>query len=414
MKFICFIVPVLFLAPLAAQELTWDIDSIFDEPYTEETSTEEPYPEDGNNADNNNASVLNAIMRRGFTFDASYTFQAGIAPGFQEALWNEPGEVSWSPGLKISADFAINAQISNNLRIKTAFSFQIPNDFALNELFFDYNISDRVFFRGGKYSASWGISPNYGFTNLLARVPSEGSWGESYMLKADIPIGVGGLQFLIQTRANLADINTWKQFGFGAKYNLALTWADFNLGAYYQFAMPFRTFLSVKTTIWDTEIYSEGLFAIDTENPEDIRGAANLGFARDFFDGKFTVNAEVFFSNEGNAKWYRPETITTEEEPVDLADGLNVAVNLLYRFEGWGSPRLFFNAAWNPIDNSAYILPGVRFTPWSNIEVYLAMSMALGGRDGYYYTRTPDPRGWPFSVIFLVSLKGSVTAGYYY
>jgi hypothetical protein len=415
-KPVFFVILLFLIIPLAAQELTWDIDSIFDEPYTGETSPEEPRSEDGNAA-NSNASVLNAIMRRGFTFDASYTFQAGIAPGFSEALWNGPGEISWSPGFKMSAGFAINAQISSNFRIKTSFSFQIPDyNFALSEFFFDYNISDAVFLRGGKYSASWGISPNYGFTNLLARVPDTGDWGEAYMFRADIPIGVGGFQVLALTRANLdsaSDIS-WKQFGFGAKYNLAFTWADFNLGAYYQFAMPFRTFLSVKTTIWDTEIYSEGLFAIDTENPEDVSGAANFGFVRDFFDGKLTVNGEMFFNTEGNTRWYRSETITTEEGPAYLADGLNIAVNLLYRFSGWGSPRLFFNAAWNPVDNSAYILPGVRFTPWSNIEVYLAMSMALGSANGYYYKNTPDPNGRPFSVIFLVSLKGSVTAGYYY
>jgi hypothetical protein len=270
-----------------------------------------------------------------------------------------------------------------------------------------------VFVRGGKYGLSWGISPNYGFTNLLARVPPESSGGDPYTLKADIPVGIGGIQVLAMTRANLLNgvIPGRSDLGIGGKYNLALRWVDIDCGAFYQSGMPLRGFLSMKTTIGSTELYHEWTAALDVKNPSNVSGAANVGVARDFFYNKLTFNGELFFNAEENAFWYRPETTLREKGTVRFIVGPSLAMNLIYRIGGRGNPRVFSQILYAPLENAAQFVPGFALSPWPHIEFYCALPMSLGSRDSYYYRNTLDAKNRPFSLIFLVSLTGGLQYG---
>ena len=415
----CGIVVFTLFTPLAAQETNsadWDIDSLFDEP-----PPEYPAKETGSAGDEGEAlTVLKLVKQRGFTFDASYTFYGGIAPGWNHAPWmsNVDKTFSWAPGVKLKASFGLDVQISEVFRVKNNIIFDIPtpNFFKFGDFFFDYNFYNTVFVRGGKYGLTWGISPNYGFTNLLARLPPNGPAGESFILKADIPIGVGGIQALTQTRANLMGgvVPEFRDFGVGGKYNLALRWADIDAGAYYQSGMPLRGFLSIKTTIGNTELYHEWVAAVTVKQPENASGAANIGFARDFFDGKLTLNGELLFNAEENAYWYRPETAIKEAGASPFIGGLSGAMNVIYRVGGRGNPRFFTQVLYAPMENSAQFVPGFRLNPWSHIEFYLAVPMALGSRDGYYYTHNADSSNRPFSIVLLLSLNGSFQYGRYF
>ncbi|MDR0585269.1 MAG: hypothetical protein LBG57_13125 [Treponema sp.] len=393
-----------------------DIDALFDEPDTSEE-------EDESSGDSEGFTVSALVRRRGFTFDASFGFSGGIAPGWNEAPWfpEEDSVFTFSPGVKMTASLGLDLQISEVFRVKTGVGFEIPKfAFTLKDFFFDYIFYNAVFVRGGKYALTWGISPNYQFTNLLARVPAGGPSGDSFILKADIPIGIGGIQVLGQTRANLMGgaIPSGESIGLGGKYNLALRWADFDLGAFYQKNMPPRSFLSIKTTIGNTELYHEWMIAFNFDEFSMTSGAANIGFAHDFFDSRLSLNGELFFNAEENAWGYIQETNLREAYTSPFIDGLNLALNLLYRIDGRGNPRIFTQFLYAPMENSAQFVPGFRLNPWSHIEFYAAMPMALGSRDGYYYTHTfiLDNQNRPrrFSLMLLLSLNGSFQYGRYF
>jgi len=285
----------------------------------------------------------------------------------------------------------------------------------LGDFFFDYNLFDVVFFRGGKYDLKWGISPNYGFTNLLVRVPDNVNFGyPSFILKADIPAGVGGFQFLALTRANLmggAKIDIGK-VGFGGKYNLALRKIDIDAGVFYQKEMPIRSFISLKTTLGNTEVYTEGLAAYDSEKTQNISGAFNLGFAHEFFDKKFAVNGEFFYNNEGNSFFYSSKTDFLDAKTSPFIDGVNTALNLRYSFGGKGNPRFFLQTLYALNEGSARIVPAFRLSPLSHLEFYLAFPMDLGSKNGYYYEnpliQNRDGKPLRFAAIFLVSLSGNL------
>jgi hypothetical protein len=207
--------------------------------------------------------------------------------------------------------------------------------------------------------------------------------------------------------------------------------------------MPSRSFFSIKTTIKKLELYNEWLAVIDRDTsdpdaaensglaggsftgkfsiggrPYYLSGAANLGFAVDFFNGNFRLAGEIFYNGEGDAYWYRPRTTVQESEISPFIEGLNGALNMSIRLLEKGNFRFFIQALSAPWQNSTQLTPGFRLTPAPNLELYLAAPMALGSRDGYYYTNTVNVdnkgRPLPFSVMFAIRMNGSVQFGHYY
>ena len=436
MKRIFALMAILAAAQLSAQEsLDWNIDSVFDDPLQETPAKEDAAaaPSQPRNA------ADNLLQRRGFTFTAGFLFQAGVAPGWLSTPWSD----GWNESgfyldrfIRMRVSFGLDAQISEVFRAKSSIYFEVP-DFkpVLQDFFFDYKLYDTVFFRGGKYNLSWGISPNYKFTDLLSRVPDDESKrikyaNDPFIFKADIPVGMGGVQALALTRINMignnADLPKREDFGFGGKYNLALSFVDLDAGIFYQEGMALRAFASAKTTLWKTELYNEWLGAMDVHEPHNFCGAFNVGFERELFNKKFNVNGELFYNGEEDTYWYQPETNVWEAGTHDFIEGFNIALNLLYRPWEKGNPRIFLRTLYAPKQESAQIIPGFRFSPWRHLEFYMAVPMALGREDGYYATHTitktdrynDDPgarnKPIPFAVIFYVTLRGSVNFGHYY
>jgi len=417
------------------------LDSIFDE-----IEAQNPPQKDAEAP----IAVISELKKSGFEFTASYFFKGAVNPGWEVLPWKLKGgeKFSWALGAEAGASLDINAQISERFRVKSVFNFEIPGQiisynvsssdktmqlysiFTLGDFFFDYNFFDRVFLRAGKFEQSWGISPNFAYTNLLARLAMQmqsedqelpdydpeavSTNGTSYIMKFDVPIGIGGLQLLALTRADLAaGVFPYANFiGFGGKFNVAFKWADFNLGAFYQKYMAARAYLSVKTNIFKTDIYSEGLISVNTHTDNSIGFAFNFGFNRSFFNNKLDINGEYFYYGEEKTYYFSPETAFRKEETLPFLEGHNFALNILYRFGGSVNPRLFTTFHYG--DNSFRLIPGVRITPLTNIEIYLAVPMAFG--DGHYYNELENYRyeKRPFSILLYVNFNGSVRAGHYY
>ena len=433
MKLVILII-ALFLCcfSLGAQEeisLDWDFSTLFDEPTSEEAAPEQ-------------TTVLSLLRQRGITFDASWLFLGGIAPGWTDYPWSlDDDGFSLGPHFGMQAGFRIRSQISENFRTQASFSLNVPNKsnflFYLEDFFFDYIINDSVFIRAGKFNLTWGISSNYRFTNLPSRIPSRDvivendqryhelfpNWynGDSYFVRADVPVGVGGLQFIAVSRAKFLEISVMPgiaHFGYGAKYNLALRSYDIDFGIFYHRYMPFRSFVSFKTTLGNTELYSEWLL-VNNFNPWNLSGAFSIGFANDFLDGRLTMNGELFFNTEGNAFFFNSETSLQTAADTPFFEGFNVALNMIYRLDFWGNPRLFLRALYEQKEGSARIMPGVRLAPWPNTELYMAASLPMGS--GHYFSGSNNPidpltrdARRPVSFLLTFTLQGSVQAAHFY
>jgi hypothetical protein len=438
MKFSAIFVIVSLAIPclLSAQEdkaagadiLDRDLDSLFDEPLPDSGGMNGPAADDpgsgagvdvndGNRNTGDTGSILSSmIRRRGFTLDASYYFYGGVSPGWSEAPWHwNDGDEEYSTvlGAGISAALGLDFQISEYLRVKNLFTFVFPGmAFTVKEVFLDYNLKDRVFFRGGKFIQNWGISPHYPYSNLLARLPSSnsgGSPGDPYIVKIDVPIGIGGVELLALTRPGFMTnpaLPSFDEIGFGGKYNLAYRQVDVDVGVFYHEKMPLRNFVSVKSTVMDTEIYAEALVSVRHKPWGTLQGSGSVGFMRDFFSGKLTLGGEYFYNGEKDTVYFNPETNLEEAEVVPFVNGNNMAMNILYRTGVFKDLRLAAQCLYSFDENSAVFVPGLSFAPFPHINVSLGVPMALGSRDGTYYRRNADKNNRPFSIVMLVSISG--------
>jgi len=178
--------------------------------------------------------------------------------------------------------------------------------------------------------------------------------------------------------------------------------------------MATRLFLSAKTSVWNIDLYNEWLFAINTHTDKTFKFSVNLGFSRSFFKEKLELNAEFFYNGEENTSFYRPESEFREEDSIPFIKGINFALNLRYKFDVKTNPRIFARFLYG--DESFSIVPGVSITPFTNVEIYFAIPIAFGKKDGYYYQNAVNIRNQhsPFSFLLYVSFNGSVRASKYF
>lgn len=389
-----------------------DINALFDDS-PEESPGEVPPPAAGNPPQNDNGlSVLDAIRKKtGITLDAGFNSSAGYSPGWDTApwYWDESDERFDQLLLaKMESTLALDIQFSDILRVKQSYSLAIPGlDLTVSEFFFDYNVFDVVFLRAGKYKLNWGISPNFPYTNLPSRIPSE---GDLYSARLDIPVGIGGFQAAAMTRSkNLSSSDIgWNNISFGLKYNVAVPIVDIDTGFLYNKEHDSKAFISLKTTLFNQlELYAEGLISYNFDVSDNFAGAGSIGFVQEFFDRRFTVNAELFYNGEKDRYYIQGESFYTDNDAGEFIYGFNTALNIRYKPSWLKKTEFFLNYLHGFDENTAQLVPGFRITPFSNFNIYAALPMALGSKTGQYYKSNVDEKNRPFSVVLMVTFSGS-------
>ena len=387
------------------------IDSLFNEAPSEPTAKT---PAEDVPAENKTNSILSdGIRKKGFTLDAGFHFVGGYSPGWKE------GTYLHVVGAEAISSLGLDFQISNTLRIKQTIGFSFPSlSIEVKEFFLDYNINDRFFLRAGKHTVNWGISRNYQFANLLNRAPaSNAAPGDPYTVKIDIPVGIGGAQLLMLARhASIVDDNklSFREIGFGGKYNIALRSVDIDLSLLYHNELSLFGAVSLKTTLFkNTEVYLEGLAAVAHNMWNEFRFSGNLGFLQEFFGNKLSLNAELFYNGENEAYWFRPENILQDSASIPFIPGINTALNVVWRPISWKNLKIYGQFLYGFTENTGQLLPGISFTPFSNMTIYLAANIITGSTEGTYYKNNDDKEKRPFSINLAVSIRGDYRRGFY-
>ncbi|MDR0644361.1 MAG: hypothetical protein LBG05_05520 [Treponema sp.] len=435
-----------------------DVDSLFGEPAKSAAlpsgKVEKPPPKQ--------SSVIATMKKKGFTMKTGYSFSFGSSTGWEESPWfwgerfqdkgtkkpNEPHTTTADlyytyPGVIMTASLDFSYQIFNELKVTSAFSYSFPKFvFTVGNFYFDYTVKNKVFFRAGRFTYKWGVSSNYPFTDLLARFqapswttahtynkttnPSGDYFGSTagkndiYMARVDVPIGIGGIQAVMRLRDDFFNEQNKRNelIAYGGKYNLAFKWADINIGALYQPIIPLRGFLSVKSTVKDTEIYAETMASVRHRGWDYWTLSWNFGFYQDFFKRKLRINGEIYYNGEKDAFWTREADLergNLEEENTPLIEGFNYMANIVYK-PGWRSLNLGVKAAYAPVEDTGMVVPGVKFSPATGVTVSVAVPFAFGNRKGTYYRgMSSDYKtyGRPFSVVLGLTIEGSYSWGKY-
>ncbi len=218
-----------------AQEETADIDSLFNNPEDiVNESTEEEID-----------VIQDLIEKENFQFSTNVNIFMGYSPGWEYLPWiqdnNEDPVFTDSALMGMSSKMTFDAQIGDNFRFLQSYTVAYPDyEPGVSEFFADFDLDDMVYFRIGRQNLTWGISRYYPFTNLPARIPDNFGINnsnslddnDSFAVKMDIPIGIGGAQGLIYMRNGFFYDPTYpsmNEIGWGSYYNLALKQADITI-----------------------------------------------------------------------------------------------------------------------------------------------------------------------------------------
>ena len=422
---------LLLAAPLAADDdsdmLDSDnVDSLFEDESTkteeesgdsstgsEETGeSEEKETQENEKESSGTADLLSQVEKKpGYTIKVGYNLKAGYSLTWNYRPWER--EYVSAPaiynvaGADLNSTFSLDYQLSPELEVKQAFAIGFPGyNLDVKKFFADYRIGTQYYFRLGQQNIKWGLSPNYPFTNIAKRTPPDSGGGDTYAIKFTMPIGIGGFETLALTRRGfIDDIDSPKlsEVGVGAKYNLAVPAADLNIGAFYYKEMKFRSFYSLKTTLFDRlEVYQEGMLGVPRSvdytalSAEEMFAvldlSANIGFYDDFFGDRLKVNGEYFYNGEGTGGDFELEEELEErlgEEPSPFIYGHNLAFTLTYD-PNWSGLRLFTRYKHNFNEQSGYLNTGLRFSPLPDMKVSIAAPLVVGLPSGSYYTSSKD------------------------
>jgi hypothetical protein len=284
----------------------------------------------------------------------------------------------------------------------------------MGELFCDYSFLNTVFLRLGRQTINWGISPNYPFTNLMARLPDDpgidatDERADSVACKVSVPFGVGGMDLVMFTRDILWDAldqPSVDEIGVGLRFNLALAGLDFSIGGFFHQDLNLRTYYSLKSTLFGfLEVYTEGMITCDLQyTPLPVFGqvdfSANAGVYFDVFEQKLKINTEYFYCGEGSE-------LRIKGAFFPLVPGHNLALNTSLSLAG-GAFKILLQGKYNIDGATGYIIPAFTLDVIPHVTFSLAAPFVLGPTDGVYFVENTKNANRRACVVLAVIIKGT-------
>jgi len=500
-KLKCILILLIFtmISAVAAQDAELDIDNLFENAEDIE-SPEDKGADDLGDSDEEevkeeeSSKGLDLLKKDTFTFGASFNVTLGYTSGWgnitdedqddetELADTEEDADFDDTALMMLSSKLTIDTSINDHFRFLQSYNVAFPAfEPKVSEFFADFDFGDLFYFRMGRQNLTWGISRYYKFANLHGRLPdnfgyeylydendedgdgdveehlfdSDGFWklaaidsadsignNDSYSIKLDVPIGIGGFQGLMYTRNGYFEDATYPafdEFGWGANFNLAFKQADITVGGFYHKDLNTRFFYSVSTTLFNRlELYSEAVMVYDhadddmlpipydaeadiksdaesdensdeyyegdrftpEEDPDRLDFGANLGFFIDFFEGNLEFTGEYYYNGE-----------ETEMKPIGARLGLPLvwghnlaggfAVKLLDK-----KLKIEAYSLYNISENTGVVAPIITLNLFEFLELKAAFPLIFGSERGEYMENNPNQFDRKFGFVLTAKVSG--------
>ena len=250
----------------------------------------------------------------------SFNFETGLTYDF---------DTSSSPTYYAESDISTEIQLSarpttdTRFFIKTSLSFPFKNVednpstplideeynfFEVEELFYDFIVSDEYYFRVGKQTLNMGVGYFYSPANLLnissidPLDPEEDQEGP-LAIKVNRPLGNDNLYGYV-TLPDESDYNP-EDLGFAARYEKVIGKGEYTLSGYYaydQATSPSKIALTLSNSIFtDIDIFAE---AVESYDGSDFYFSGTAGIQilkniEDLVDTSVTFIAQYYYDQDG-------------------------------------------------------------------------------------------------------------------
>jgi len=146
-------------------------------------------------------------------------------------------------------------------KVKGAYPFT-EDTVVVTELFSDFNMNDRIFFRGGKHLVSWGVGYFFSPADIINLTPinprdPEAEREGPISLKTNIPFGAHN--FYLYKIAD--DVDEPTELSLAPKVELVLGNSEIGLGAFLKKDGPQAGMITLTTPSGDFDFFGEGVFS---------------------------------------------------------------------------------------------------------------------------------------------------------
>ncbi len=143
-------------------------------------------------------------------------------------------------------------------KVKGAYPFT-EDRVAVTELFSEFNMNDRVFFRGGKHLISWGVGYFFSPADIINLTPINPSDPEAeregpISLKTNIPFGAHN--FYLYKIAD--DVYEPTELSLAPRVELVLGNSEIGVGAFFKNEGPQAGMITLTTSYGDFDLFGEG------------------------------------------------------------------------------------------------------------------------------------------------------------
>jgi len=330
-----------------------NVDSLFGD---EEVVTEAPAQSPADAAKQNpvTAALKSDKVRVGGSFSGSITPSAMWADFWDGDMALSDETTSLGTSLKSTIffdarpteDFRVygSAKAAYPFSTKTSDGISVPN-LSVFELFADFNLNDKVYFRMGKSTVKWGVgyfwSPadvsNLEPINVLdAAAQREGPI--NFRVNVPIPGTQNTLYFYTILDSDYANID-FDTTALAAKAEFLLGNYEIGLGAYYRYDTAERGMLTLTGPLGDFDVFGEAMVSrgsaktyvtgiatdgtISYRSASEIRDSlffsASAGFLYNNSNENITAVGQYYYNGEGYSNTDRDSLVSQAEIAIALA-----------------------------------------------------------------------------------------------
>lgn len=324
-----------------------------------------------------------------------------------ESLDDGSPESGWEP--TFGFDLFFDARPSDSFRVfakaKAFYPFEgsVENALTIHEVFTDFNMDNKVYFRVGKQTINWGVGYLYRPTdklNLSPIDPADRSADREGPLavKTQIPLGVNGVYLF----AVANEIEKPEDITYAPKVEFLLGNWELGAGAIINPSLTGKGALFVTGPVWKFDFFAEALFQYgsdltfmgsSSEIDEELLLSVTGGLL--FYDGgrRFTAIGQY---------WYDAEAQSAEDwETVGHHfAGVTVEKGFVLQPEKDNSAIINLSVLWlgNFTDMSGMIIPEVELEFIEYASLALGATCRYGGEEDYYRFLGPDVSAAPLEV----------------
>ena len=326
---------LLFAGMWAGAQETGSIDTNIDSLFGDEEVVEEAPAKPSSDAAKQNpvtAALKSDKVRVGGSFSGSITPSAMWADFWDGDL--ALSDSNTSLGTSLTSTLFFDARPSEDLRVygsvkaaypfstETADGISVPN-LSVFELFADFNLNDKVYFRMGKSTVKWGVGYFWSPADVINLEPinvldAEAQREGPINFRINVPIAGTQNNLYFYTILDSEDVD-FDTTALAAKAEFLLGNYEVGLGAYYRYDTAERAMLTLTGPLGDFDIFGEAMVSrgsaktfvtsiatdgtIDIRTEGDVRESlffsASAGFLYSNSNENLTIVGQYYYNGEG-------------------------------------------------------------------------------------------------------------------